>query len=190
MKKLYFLIIVFVLATNINATVYNINFGGQNLHHYVPNSMIINLGDSVEFVGAFTTLPLQSTILPLGAIPFSSNTGLRYLYVPNVTGTHNYKCTADSTMIGSFYVQNNVGIKNELNDCFSVVYDNNNATILIENKTNGSFQVALFSENGEQLVDEKNVNEIILNEKIVKNRIYYLQIQKNEYIFTKKIFIY
>lgn len=190
MKKLYLLIIAFLLISNLKAVVYTINFGGQNLHHYVPNTMIINLGDSVKFVGAFSSLPLQSTILPAGAIPFSCNAGLQYLYVPNVTGTHNYKCTIDSLMTGSFYVQNNVGINNPLNDCFSIVYDNQNSKILVENKTSGDFQIALINENGEQLIIDKNVNEIFINEKIVKNHIYYLQIQKNEYIFTRKIFIY
>ena len=188
MKKHYLLLTLFFEFFVLNATVYIVNFGTHYGNNYIPNSMIINLGDTVKFSGTFALLPLTSTILPSGAITFSNNLGGDYMYIPNVLGTHNYTCTADSTMIGSFYVQSNVGLQDLSQQTIKCNY-NPISEIIIENLENEDFTYSLYTASGSLIMEGKNDKILNLSNKNVKNMIIYLQIRKKQLIFTNKIFI-
>ena len=189
MKKFYILILV-ASFFNLKATIHTVFFGTHYGNNYTPNAMIINLGDTVLFSGTFPLLPLQSSILPVGAATFSCSTGADFMYIPTVLGTHNYKCSVDTIMTGSFYVQSNVGVKNLTSNEISCTYNPLNESISIANLDATNFETRIFAVTGELVYQGLNEKEIRITENFVKNSYYFLQIQKNKYIFTKKIFIY
>ncbi|MEI6311909.1 MAG: hypothetical protein WCP57_06605 [Bacteroidota bacterium] len=190
MKRIYFYLALLFCYCSLNATVYVIHFGTHYGHNYLPDAMIINLGDTVEFSGPLALLPLQSTILPAGADSFSADTGNTYRYIPTVLGTHNYQCKADLAMIGSFYVQSNVAIEWLSQKPFSVIYIPENQELRIEHLADENYEVALYNENGVEIFCEKYLKIINLSPFGLEKAIYYLQIRKKDFIFTNKIFIY
>lgn len=190
MRKIYLLLSLFVCLCELHATIYVIHFGTHYGHNYLPNAMIINLGDTVEFNGPLSLLPLQSNILPAGADSFSSDTGNVYRYVPTVLGTHNYQCKADLAMIGSFYVQSNLVIQPPSENPFTFNYSADNQELSIFNITDEPVEISLYNENGATIFCEKNVKNINLSRFGLQKAIYYLQFRKKEFIFTDKFFNY
>ena len=190
MRKIYLLLSLFVCLCKLHATIYVIHFGTHYGHNYLPNAMIINLGDTVEFNGPLSLLPLQSNILPAGADSFSSDTENVYRYIPTVLGTHNYQCKADLEMIGSFYVQSNLAIVSPLENPFSFFYSADNQDLSILNTPEEPFEITLYNEYGAKMFCEKNIKNINLGRFGLQKAIYYLQFRKKEYIFTDKLFNY
>lgn len=171
------------------ARVHTIHFGTHYGLNYVPNSLIVNLGDTVRFSGTFDILPLKSDILPAGAISFQNDTGLYYIYVPNVIGTHNYHCTSDSTMIGSFYVQSTVGIDEQSSLANQVYFNGVQNTWVLSFAENEVPEIAIYNEAGELIKYVKNVIYEEINPNSLKKGLYLLQIRKKDSILAKRIFI-
>jgi hypothetical protein len=91
-------------------------------------------------------------------------------------------------MIGSFYVQSNVGLQDLSQQTIKCNY-NPISEIIIENLENEDFTYSLYTASGSLIMEGKNDKILNLANKNVKNMIIYLQIRKKQLIFTNKIFI-
>jgi plastocyanin len=91
------------------ATRYTIEFGGIHGLAYVPNSLNVQVGDTIIWDGALTAQtfwnhPLESTMLPPNADSVAMDTGTVFMYVVKIAGVYHYQCHYHfaSGMTGSF----------------------------------------------------------------------------------------
>ena len=74
------------------ATNHTVLFGDQVGFAYSPNSMSVNVGDTVTWVGDFAAHPLSAVSVPTDAAWFHVATGTSFSYVVLKAGTYNYQC--------------------------------------------------------------------------------------------------
>ena len=86
------------------ATTHVVTFGGSLGFAYSPKSISVSVGDTIQWVGNFGTLPLSSTAIPLGAAAWHNETTNPFSYVVTLPGTYQYQCDNHSSlgMTGSF----------------------------------------------------------------------------------------
>ena len=96
--------ILFLSATGIHAANHVIKFGGTSGNNYSPKDLNIAIGDTVTWQGTFSSHPLSSTSVPLGAASFQNGSGSTFSYLVQVPGNYNYECDIHgfSGMTGSF----------------------------------------------------------------------------------------
>jgi plastocyanin len=102
---IFFFVLIFFFVNTSTATTHVIEFGGSNGFAYVPNTLHVNVGDTIEWIGSFSSHPLQSTSVPLGADPFGPvNIGSTFFYAVKVEGQYDYQCNIHFAggMKGSF----------------------------------------------------------------------------------------
>ncbi len=108
MKHLPCLILVLFLVAvqSLDAATVTISFGGALGLRYSPTPLSVNVGDTIEFSGDFTTHPLQSTTVPNGAAAFQMLSGgtTTFRYAIAVAGAYNYQCNVHASygMTGTF----------------------------------------------------------------------------------------
>lgn len=102
MKKYLMTLLLASTALFVHATEHDINFGVGGSNTYSPSSLTVNVGDTILWLGDFSSHPLTSLTIPAGAAAFSQSTGSGLYYVVTQPGTYNYKCTVHSGMTGSF----------------------------------------------------------------------------------------
>jgi plastocyanin len=74
-------------------TAHTIKFGGTQGYSYMPNALNVFVGDTVKWVGDFSTYALESTTIPLSAIPFGPiNVGDTFSYVVKIQGEYGFQC--------------------------------------------------------------------------------------------------
>lgn len=73
---------------------YTIQFGGATGMRYDPDSLHVNVGDIITWVGDFLAHPLASTTVPDGAQPFSKNTGTEFSITIQFPGTYRFHCSS------------------------------------------------------------------------------------------------
>ena len=115
MKKL--VIILFILSSfNSKGTIHTIGVWG-GYYEFVPWSITIQLGDTIEWEPYFGLLPMMlhtitSNNIPLGAVSFDQVWQMPadtfFQYIPQVAGLYQYVCTPHipNGMIGEFTVNN------------------------------------------------------------------------------------
>lgn len=104
------MIAALLFSTSVHAAQHDIYFGGENnspAFGYAPNTMEVNVGDTIVWHGDFAMHPLASFAVPDGAPAFSNSTGTTFQYVVMNSGSFRYRCLAHSTpdgqgMAGSF----------------------------------------------------------------------------------------
>ena len=113
MKKL--LIILFILSSfNSKGTIHTIGVWG-GYYEFVPASITIQLGDTIEWEPYFGLLPMMlhtitSDNIPIGAVSFDQVWQMPadtfFQYIPQVAGLYQYVCTPHipNGMIGEFTV--------------------------------------------------------------------------------------
>src|SRR4051812_49091878 len=103
MKKFGLLMVSLLLAFNINAATHYVMFGGDNGYNYSPNTLQVNVGDTIVWIGDFSFHPLVSTMVPDGATQFAMSAGNVLTYYVEVPGQYLYQCQAhfDQGMTGS-----------------------------------------------------------------------------------------
>lgn len=70
---------------------------------YSPDSITVNVGDTVTWQGNFSFHPLSSTQVPTGAAQFSNSSGTSFSYPVEVEGEYTYRCTNHApSMSGKF----------------------------------------------------------------------------------------
>src|ERR1051325_6902119 len=92
-KLLLFAVVLFATCLSASAKKWLINLGGPFGNIYSPNTVSVEVGDTIEWVGSFSTHPLLSTAVPSGASTFANNTGSLFDYPVTVDGEYTYKCT-------------------------------------------------------------------------------------------------
>ena len=102
MKKYLITLLLASAALFVHATEHDINFGVGGSNTYSPSSLTVNVGDTILWLGDFSSHPLTSLTIPAGAAAFSQSTGSGLYYVVTQPGTYNYKCTVHTGMTGSF----------------------------------------------------------------------------------------
>ena len=100
MKKL--LLILFIISSfNSKGTIHQIGVWG-GYYQFVPGSITIQLGDTIEwepFFGLLPTMPhtITSDNIPVGAVPFDQIWQMPadtfFQYIPQVVGLYQYVCT-------------------------------------------------------------------------------------------------
>ena len=121
MKKL--LLILFILSSfNSKGTIHQIGVWG-GYYEFVPGSITIQLGDTIEWEPYFGLLPMMihtitSDNIPVGAVSFDQVWQMPadtfFQYIPQVAGLYQYVCTPHipNGMIGEFTVMTgNTAIK-------------------------------------------------------------------------------
>jgi len=115
MKKL--LLILFILSSfNSKGTIHTIGVWG-GYYEFVPASITIQLGDTIEWEPYFGLLPMMlhtitSDNIPVGAVSFDQVWQMPadtfFQYIPQVAGLYQYVCTPHipNGMIGEFTVTN------------------------------------------------------------------------------------
>ena len=113
MKKL--LLILFILSSfNSKGTIHTIGVWG-GYYEFVPASISIQLGDTIEWEPYFGLLPMMlhtitSDNIPVGAVSFDQVWQMPadtfFQYIPQVAGLYQYVCTPHipNGMIGEFTV--------------------------------------------------------------------------------------
>lgn len=107
-KTIFLLIFVAeltLISTQTRAARHIIKFGGSLGYDYSPESVTVNVGDTILWVGDFSKHPLSLIKVPGGAAKFSHITsGSTYQYVVTTPGAYEYQCDKhiDEGMEGSF----------------------------------------------------------------------------------------
>ena len=111
------LLILFILSSfNSKGTIHQIGVWG-GYYQFVPGSITIQLGDTIEWEPFFGLLPMMlhtitSNNIPLGAVSFDQEWQMPadtfFQYIPQVAGLYEYVCTPHipNGMIGEFTVTN------------------------------------------------------------------------------------
>ncbi len=108
------LLVLFSVATF--GTTHNISFAN---FAYSPNLVLITVGDTVTWSGDFTSHPLESTMVPVGAQAFSNSVGSSFNYVVSVSGDYTFHCTIHSSMTGTIKASTpstGIGMNNSINE--------------------------------------------------------------------------
>ena len=115
-NKLFLMLLTCLFASSLSATIYTVNSGYA---YYSPNSLTINLGDTVEWINEGGTHDVNANINTLtgtsfnNPVSFQSNTtsvtgAIIHTQVFNVPGNYSYDCSvyghAAAGMVGSITV--------------------------------------------------------------------------------------
>jgi len=98
------MVVLLFNAITAAAVTHVINFGGALGNNYSPNTLTVNVGDTITWMGTFSSHPLEATMRPSGAAPFGTGSGTSYSYPVTVAGDYAYRCTFHfaSGMTGTF----------------------------------------------------------------------------------------
>jgi plastocyanin len=100
------------MASGSGAVTHQIQFGGTLGIVFSPASLNAKVGDTIEWMGAFSTHPLSSTTIPTGAASWHMGSGTTFKYAIKVPGTYDYQCDVHFSMgmIGSFIATTGTGV--------------------------------------------------------------------------------
>lgn len=98
------LLLAVIMSSTAFSTVHVIQFGGTFGNAYVPPSLTVTVGDTIEWQGPFSVHPLSSTSVPAGASAWHNGTGTVFDYVVGIPGAYNYQCDVHGGlgMVGAF----------------------------------------------------------------------------------------
>jgi plastocyanin len=158
MKKLYTLICATALtliSINSNAVNHNVAVRAPS-DAFTPNTLAVNVGDSITWIWAAGNHNVTSTSVPAGATSFASSTtsvvGTHYVYHVTVAGTYNYDCTIHAAMgmTGSFTATSTAGVASYNSTEATTAYPTL-CTDHITFKYNGVDRISLFNMLGESV---------------------------------------
>jgi len=75
-----------VSPSTLLATTHLIQFGGSFGLNYSPNTLTVNVGDTIRWQGNFSFHPLSSVTIPAGALSWTNTTGTVFTYVVQIPG--------------------------------------------------------------------------------------------------------
>jgi hypothetical protein len=90
MKKLGLLILSLLPLQFAFATQHIIHFSNDSTCSYAPANLDVNVGDTIIWVGDFSTCPITSEVVPTGARDFANSDADTYMYVVRVAGVYDY----------------------------------------------------------------------------------------------------
>jgi hypothetical protein len=114
--KIYFMLLFILLTGYLHSETHIIQFGGTFGTAYSPNTLNVNVNDTIIWQGNFSFHPLSSTNIPAGASSWHSASGSEFMYVVLVAGNYEYRCDAhfQNGMVGSFTAEVTTGISRQL----------------------------------------------------------------------------
>jgi len=106
--------IILLFSISLMAKMHTIVFGGPAGLSYSPSELVVNVGDTVRWIGDLSSNPLKSTEVPDGASPWQAASGTEYRYTVNDVGIYHYQCEAraDFGMKGTFEARDNQYFEN------------------------------------------------------------------------------
>jgi plastocyanin len=122
---LFWAVIALSLMTgNAYATRHIIQFGGSFGLKYVPDSIEVQVGDTIQWQGNFTMHPLSSTSVPPGAASFTQSSSDVFNYVVTIEGTYLYQCNIHFSlgMVGKFIATALTGVGHGANKALPAAF--------------------------------------------------------------------
>jgi len=173
--------------------------GSASQFAYTPDSLVINLGDTVRWVSASGNMGLHPTTAtnPSGAFPNFSiqlNTPVND-WVPTAAGTYEYECSSHVQfgMVGKIVVLNSTGIENNLKTEQVKAFPNPSEGLVQVNFGELSVdQVEVYNLVGQQVFTEavNGQSQITMNlEALPAGSYFYRVIENDKTIVTKKLII-
>jgi len=90
--KVSLLIFLVISFSSASARIHTIEFGGIHGFTYFPNPINVFVGDTIQWIGDFSTYSMQSTVVPAGAASFGPVTsGDTFFYVVKIPGDYAYQ---------------------------------------------------------------------------------------------------
>jgi plastocyanin len=182
------------VSTTALATIHTIHATGMM---FSPNTLTIQLGDTVQWMwmdGFHTT---TSTSVPAGAVawdePLDAN-HTTYTYIPSVIGTYDFKCIPHESMgmLGSFTVTPPLGVKN-ISDINASVNPNPAKDVVRVTAKEKISNVQLFDISGRLVRTLQQTNatgsEQTYSVTGIASGTYFLQIQAGDKVAVQKLVI-
>ena len=198
MKKL--LLVLFVLSSfNSKGTIHTIGVWG-GYYKFVPSSLTIQLGDTIEWEPYFGLLPMMiHTItfdnIPVGAASFDQLWQMPadtfFQYIPQVAGLYQYVCTPHIPMgmIGEFTVTNGNNTQTYIpDDNFENVLINLSLDNILDNyvATASIDTVTILDVSSENIADLTGIEDFtaLLELNCSENQLSELDVSNNTYLST------
>jgi len=204
---LEWLTVVFLAAfSTAYATTHIIHFSGSFGQSYSPNSLDVSIGDTIKWEGDFSSHPLSSTTVPLGAQSFSQSSGTAFIYVITAAGTYLYHCDFHFSegMTGSFTASGLTDVNN-LQTSINPYYFrlNQNYPNPFNPKTVISYQLSVISDVKLSVYDvlgrevaalinsrqNAGIHTMLWNAQNFPSGTYFYRLQAGSYADTKKLII-
>lgn len=166
---------------------------------FAPNTLSINLGDTVLFTWVDGDHTTTSATIPGGAMawdhPINSN-NTSFTYVPAVAGVYNYVCTphASMNMIGSFTVVNPSGIaEHELSKAVFDLYPSPAKEVLNIAVKNGiaPSQISLLDVTGREIMIKNNLRseQVQMDISTLTEGLYFARVIQDGKAYVRKFMV-
>ncbi|MDP4220585.1 MAG: T9SS type A sorting domain-containing protein [Bacteroidota bacterium] len=116
------MLLLLTFASRVGATIHIITFGG-GAFTYVPATLTVTVGDTIEWSGSFSFHPLQDSIIPGGAEAWGPIIdGNTFMYEVKTPGVYWYHCNAHfaSGMHGTFTAEPKAGVRSDISNLLGV----------------------------------------------------------------------
>jgi plastocyanin len=185
-------------------THYTIEFGGVHGLVYIPNSLNVQVGDTLIWDGAMTAQtfwnhPLESTQLPLGADSVAMDTGTVFTYVVKIAGVYHYQCHYHfaSGMTGSFTASPAAVKENPSNVLSAQNYPNPftaATSIKYELNTSSPVDLKVFDLAGKEIYSlstfqNQGVQEVHFDGSALPSGSYFYRLQAGEGVLNRQMII-
>ena len=162
---------------------------------FTPNSLSINVGDTIEFVNTSGThwVDGRQATFPSNPVSFDnqsqSGSGWTYTQVFNTAGTYDYRCGIHTaSMSGVITVQTPAGVDEPNNVNLLDFYPNPASKELNFSNYNSIEKVTIYSINGKK-VESKDLINKRLDISNLATGTYFVKIQSDNVEVTKKLVI-
>lgn len=143
MKTKYFFTLLFLASTFIaKATSYTIHFGDTFGMKYSPDSLVVNVGDTVIWEGDFSFHPLESTSLPNGVNAINVTSGTKFTFPIAVAGDYRFKCSVHQFQ-GLVRAIGQVGVQKNAMADWKIFPTVTRDMIIIRNPQSGSAEISI-----------------------------------------------
>lgn len=194
MKKLLLSLLTFSAVNMIAQTTHFVTASGMS---FSPNSLTIEVGDSVSFTNTSGTHNVNGTQATFPANPASFGnaigTGWTYGFKFTLAGTYSYKCDVHAAMTATIVVVDASGME-EKNTVSYTLFPNPTTNLLSikidESTSNGEISIVLRDITGKEIMRTNTAeNQIFqLSLENLVNGIYFCSVFKNnELIATEKV---
>jgi plastocyanin len=198
-SRLLIILFFFVIAKDAVATTHQISF--QNFF-YTPSELNVQVGDTIEWMGTFSSHPLQDSVIPAGAEHFGPITlGATFKYAVTAPGVYWYHCNNHFAfgMHGTFIASGSADVKQK-----------NEAVISIQNFPNpfdktttinyslinpAEVELKIFDLNGKQVHHSSyghqvaGSHEFEFSASAFPAGTYYYQIQAGDVVLTREMIV-
>lgn len=197
------LLSLIIAVTTANATTHVIEFGGSHGFTYSPNLLAVSVGDTIEWVGDFTSHQLQSVSIPGGALPFGPiSSGSSFKYAVTVEGQYGYRCNFHFSlgMVGGF-TAGTASVKDESGNGVATLSSNypnpfaGSTKICYTLANPATVSLKVFDINGKEVINlvsehqNSGSYEVSFNTGGLVNGTYIYKLQAGDAVLTKQMIV-